>query len=791
MHARPTGDSRILVSIQRRPDGLFARHSRRATPFARPETRELAPDACPYEESWAPLERSHPLSRAWEALRAPRSLDAAARDAVRAILEATFPSPADVPPLRLDPPPAPPRRTAAHPRLYKGTRDRPPKRPRHRIPDLRPHLCSNRDVRLLWSALAPGTKPPSPPGVPPRLRWSLGLDRDDALRRCVDRLVALEPVHGPAWAALLEPLPPERRATAAELIVESGAASRAPAAGSAAEIRETVAIGSPDTLRHKLFGLLTAAHDPARRRLVLGAIRLVRGDAVLDLDDAGPIADVPFDAVRDLSRYSGADPWFAQLLWRRCSRLDGFGRLLESIAWRSLDPASARRLFEVLGSAEYQTDLNPARRARKWRAVRSLAPAIFEGVRAAAFRPKALRHVSELLWSWDDARSLRGAVEDYLPLLARLCAPPYSPSGHEEEAFPALTALPRDRFARVAAGAPWEKLERRCRRLNDARCIGAGLSFLARHEPAFIADALVEHPDALLRAAARVGPAGETVCRATLEAWRRHPLVGSEPSPQRIRELLPPGVANPVPRKLRDALEGRRALTAAQERRLLDLVRAALPRTRVDLMRWTAERELTRALGETDLHAARLYASADGNRRALRRLIQSRDPDFVPAHPINRAWLARHATLDARRWLDGVVVRRTLENGRVVELRTERDPLQALRMGTVVGSCTGVGGAFAHSAAAVVLDVNKQVVYARDPSGLIVGRQVIAISEDGRLVAYAVYPAGAPADLKRAFRDYDAELAAALGIRWARDGDVRLLVANDWFDDGPWDRKTR
>ena len=42
-------------------------------------------------------------------------------------------------------------------------------------------------------------------------------------------------------------------------------------------------------------------------------------------------------------------------------------------------------------------------------------------------------------------------------------------------------------------------------------------------------------------------------------------------------------------------------------------------------------------------------------------------------------------------------------------------------MGTYVGSCLGLGGICADSSAAVLLDINKQVVYARDQHGRLLG----------------------------------------------------------------------
>ena len=85
-------------------------------------------------------------------------------------------------------------------------------------------------------------------------------------------------------------------------------------------------------------------------------------------------------------------------------------------------------------------------------------------------------------------------------------------------------------------------------------------------------------------------------------------------------------------------------------------------------------------------------------------------------------------------------------------------------MGTYVGSCLGLGGGFSYSAAAALLDINKQVLYARNEQGAVIARQLLAISDKDELVPFAVYPESAAPSVQRAFDRYDTELASALGI---------------------------
>jgi hypothetical protein len=96
----------------------------------------------------------------------------------------------------------------------------------------------------------------------------------------------------------------------------------------------------------------------------------------------------------------------------------------------------------------------------------------------------------------------------------------------------------------------------------------------------------------------------------------------------------------------------------------------------------------------------------------------------------------------------------------------------------------------ADAAAAVVLDVNKQVAYARDRRGRIVGRQVLAIDERDELLCFEVYPQPDPPRVA-AFRAFDAALAGALGLpRRAHDApelQLPCLLAQSFYVEALWD----
>ena len=193
------------------------------------------------------------------------------------------------------------------------------------------------------------------------------------------------------------------------------------------------------------------------------------------------------------------------------------------------------------------------------------------------------------------------------------------------------------------------------------------------------------------------------------------------------------------------------------------------------------------------VHALEIMAEGDGNRRSLRRFLEAHfagDTTYLQRHPETRIWFARHPTIDEQLWTGGIETTGDIAPHGPIRIAMEHDPLEALKVGTYVGSCLAPGGLCAYSAGCVVLDVNKQVLYARDARRAVVGRQLVAISREGELVCFAIYPRSASAAIKALFREHDVAFAAALGVPLHRetpggtDYRIDLVIASEWWDDG-------
>lgn len=256
---------------------------------------------------------------------------------------------------------------------------------------------------------------------------------------------------------------------------------------------------------------------------------------------------------------------------------------------------------------------------------------------------------------------------------------------------------------------------------------------------------------------------------------------------------------NPVTERLRDHAAGKRALPAHLLEHDLALLHRGWLEAQLHLMDELIQAEVWRAFpglkekSGITIHSLKMALDMDHNRRPLRRLLQRcarGEADGQESHPTNQHWQRSLGDLCAQRWREGFATTRLLPGLGEVTISLENDPQEVLRMGSAVGSCLSVGGLCSYSAAANALDANKRVLFARTADGRVVGRQLLAISEEKRLVCFSPYPLSLSDALAEFFADYDQVLASYLGLPLHCTGDytIKRLVAKEWYDDGPWSR---
>lgn len=884
-----------LICVLRRPTGLVKLVSCRREEFVRPrpvleDQTDLLAEIDPYLEEVRDLDTDRSgwladVRASWERLGHVSAFDAQILSHVLNVLVYTIPEgeSADIPPLRIEPPPPAFLPTAAHPRAYRGTKDRPPKGKRMAPMDLRPYLCVASNVNRLLIHLAPflpeanrlleraGHSPHmfshlinangtaidpylqychsagdrSVYDLPARFRTHLlfwlrgrpwytvadalslywGLASDPPLLRCFARFLATSPLL-PAldWGRLLLRQPPERRAAFAELIVEAGVQNQVVSDRLVEIIAEIDRLSPDHVYRHRIYTLLVDLWWNDDREYLLDGIRLAQRYKVEhvfeDVDECDHFSIAPIEEfIEHVTQSTRTEaswrPGYALTLWDTCAILDGFAAFLDGRPWQGLGPDVAFAAIEMFIEVVYCHLHDERDWQAKWRALRDFAPRIFELLRSIEpeYQEKAVCCLRDLAWFWDEPGALTRNLERYRLLLPRLCRQPFA-SFMVPDALTSLTLLSTPEWAELTSSKASSllKLERESRRQNNARLIARGLEMLVETAGAWVVRAFCQCPSQLFQSAQVLGCMGATARQEVVQSWLVHPLVTLDADGMPVEQLVqaierhrPASVCNPIPRKLREASLGKQQLRPGQVERALHAMRADLSMTRVDLLHRLALDRLARTVGPVPdtaeaRHAVCLQGFIRDNRRALRRFLRAYfggHHTYLIDHPVNQSWLARHKRIDAGTWLRGVQRCITLSDSLKAYLGMEQDPLEVLRLGTYVGTCLGLGGIMAHSAAAVVLDINKRVVYARNASGTVLGRQLLALSEDERLVCFQVYPLDVPPSIKQAFLDYDRALAEALKVEIhdpkSKEGGYEIvqLLSSYWWDDDPWDGRKK
>ena len=121
--------------------------------------------------------------------------------------------------------------------------------------------------------------------------------------------------------------------------------------------------------------------------------------------------------------------------------------------------------------------------------------------------------------------------------------------------------------------------------------------------------------------------------------------------------------------------------------------------------------------------------------------------------------------------------------GRIL-LTVETDPFEILFMGEYgFASCLSLRGSNAWSAVSNAIDIDKVIVWAKEPGGNVVGRRLLALIPDGVLV-YRTYTNRHGLALDQVFDEFVEEYAAHCGTRITHGGRAGPLLSDRWYDDG-------
>lgn len=847
-----------VSSVLRRGDGLVVRTHGCTGAFTKPSPGASCAKELRYEAVDVPLARfggevwpgKHALAAAHARLARVADVDARVLADVLLLAISTVAA-GDVadegPVFKTTEAPRPHRRTAAHPRGYRGTTYQPPKAARE-VVDVGAAIATSAGLREAlargWThrkeaarlldafpldRLVTAAEPPSDPflsvwsserarvpgGFAEDLLWTarriggdairrlsglardLALESNQQLRFAVAMLLARHPTAATIeWIASVRHQPPERRLAYVAMLLETDVCGRVVCPGSL--MMRIAATATDERYEPWCFSMLeglAAGASPGYLETGVGLAGDYAPEHQFWRVRPGALDRSVVDEL--LARVGGARPWLAMNLWRSAGLLPGLDMHL-----RALRDASVEG--EVLGAhldfvAELADTDDGVTTVARWRAVEPHLMAVAEMVAGvpSEYTSQAPNDLGVVITRWSSAADVRRWLADAIALVGRLQTPPMSPDGNVGLALRAILECPKAAPRARMLSAPlavFVRLDKACRRKNDAELLAAALHGLVTSWPDLAASAFLACPGTLFRVAKLLGCYNWRARAQVMDGWSDAMPVDPPDDPRTLATLL--AGTGLVPKALRAWADGTRALTDAQLAGHVRTLQARWPEARLRSLEAWVQRDLRRSVGADVVPPAMTFAlqmlrDSSDNRRGLRRFLRAYldgDEAYLAEHPATRQWLARHPRIDPVRWAEGITTSVTRGDGVEIVLAIEQDPLEVLRMGTYVGSCLALGGTFSGSAVAVLLDVNKTVIYARDAAGAVLARQLVAISEADELVAFAVYPKVAPW-LEAAFRQFNARLAQHLGVPRCRTEkyEVADVLSRWWWDDGRWD----
>jgi len=428
------------------------------------------------------------------------------------------------------------------------------------------------------------------------------------------------------------------------------------------------------------------------------------------------------------------------------------------------------------------------------------------------YHKKFLCYMRDFYWYWDTKEDLCSYIPVAMTLAQRLAKPPFfSCESLASEAITYFIDTPPPQLIERLFYAPdssFANLEKICRSKNRTQLITNGMAVMLKAIPEFTIACFESYSKKLCTVAKLSGILRSPLRYSIIKQFSEHPLMKTPADSlpiheycDMVRTYCQDGVTSPIPKKLRAYVYEHYALSEQRILRYSQKLSRNLYATLLDLLERQIVYELQRHYplaakeGCNCEHTLQMMSLIDDNRRGFKRFLReyfSGNTKYLQTHHRTQAWRSAHSRIRFSAWTEGITLSHESKRHGPVRISVEHDPLEALKLGTYVGSCLGVGGSFTYSAAAVVLDDNKHVLYARNSHNNVIARQVVAISEEEQLVCFSVYPADADRELLTLFRNYDRCFADALGIEVYEYEDdqeysIRHILSQDWWDDMPWD----
>jgi hypothetical protein len=395
----------------------------------------------------------------------------------------------------------------------------------------------------------------------------------------------------------------------------------------------------------------------------------------------------------------------------------------------------------------------------------------------------------------------RAEPDTFMPILQKLVVLPWH---DQQRLFPLVGHEPQVRQALLDGHGALL-----CRGLTYADYLGVGVSFPAQAKgkgrPAWILGFAADLNEALAELAATTPDAEKVALKLLGPAYRPPEEIHREL--RALRDQLR-RQANPAIRARIQSLESLLVARPTLSPQRIQTLRAklGLASRRIHLEGWVAHldaelrQRLPKMLGleiipdtwwqEPILKCLLAIVRLPGEFQTLARLVLKRrlgpPPWDLRDHEKNARFLAglAHKGVRLEPWLEGIGAHSHAVPGvGDVVLQLEADPLEVLRMGAHFQTCLSPFAFNYFSVMVNMADINKRVLYLRNPSGKVLGRCLLGLTAEGTLVAFFPY-CHASIPFEAMVRDFTEELSSRMGVPVLADGRVPPLLSSRWYDDG-------
>lgn len=652
-----------------------------------------------------------------------------------------------------------------------------------------------------------------------RLFYDLRVDRDRSLLISISRMFFLsEEKKSLAWGQCMAGLKPSHRKSFSVLVNHSQIWKQGFDAAHLRQITELYNEVADEKLKSEGTTVVWGMRDGLSPAYLDEGLNLAcRFDFELDSYPRKDCPDYPgrlisglIDYVKSINEFNG---YTFYLLWRACGEAPGLVKQLKQTEWTGYPPRTTYALLEFILQNRPPYPAN-RKELDKWNYLLSQIGALSDPLMKipGEYHAEYFSNLFDVVIALETRSELKRILPLATRFLKRVCRPPFGRGNAAIRAvFYLLLFVPNNRVEELLEGpdSSFSRLEKACRSNNQSRLLRYGMEALCRNDIGMSLDGFLKFPSAFCRVAKKLGALPRYVRYQVVREMGRHPLrkIDVEKiSPKRLYLLVenkcPDSLLNPVPKKLRQHFEEALPLTAARISGYTEKFKDKIPLMSLETLDHLIWKRLQKPFGQAPKnedweHALQVMCWIDDNRRSLRECIRSYlngNWDYVERHPATLSWLKKNSKLNFEAWKEGLTLWRELGKPGCVTIEIEQNPLEILKMGTYVGSCLGLGGNYTFNAATVLLDINKQVLYARDSQGKVLGRQLIAISKKQELVCFDVYPDRVSSAIRNLFLEFDRMFAQKLSLPIFRarndddDYEIEKILSQDWYDDYCWEK---